>query len=142
MASLNKTSLIGYLGQDPEIRYMPDGTAIAQLSLATTETWKNKNSGEKQEHTEWHRVIVYRRLAEICGEYLKKGAQIYIEGKLRTRKWQDKNGVDRYSTEIIADEMKMLGGNRGDAPASAAGSPRSQKKQLDDPDFDDDIPFR
>ncbi|QNM96012.1 single-stranded DNA-binding protein [Chitinimonas koreensis] len=114
MASLNKVLLIGNLGRDPEMRYMPDGAAICNFSIATTETWKDKNSGQKQEKTEWHNIVMYRRLAEIAGQYLKKGSSVYIEGRLQTRKWQDKNtGQDRYTTEILADEMKMLGGRAG-----------------------------
>lgn len=114
MASLNKVLLIGNLGRDPEIRYMPDGAAICNFSIATTESWKDKNSGQKQEKTEWHNIVMYRRLAEIAGQYLKKGSSVYIEGRLQTRKWQDKNtGADRYTTEIVADEMKMLGGKSG-----------------------------
>ena len=108
MASINKVMLIGNLGKDPEIRYMPSGDAIANLTLATTENWKDK-AGEKQEKTEWHRVSMFGRMAEIAGKYLKKGSSIYIEGKLQTRKWQDKEGNDRYTTEIVANEMKMLG---------------------------------
>ena len=108
MASINKVMLIGNLGKDPEIRYMPSGDAIANLTLATTENWKDK-AGEKQEKTEWHRVSMFGRMAEIAGEYLKKGSSVYIEGKLQTRKWQDKEGNDRYTTEIVANEMKMLG---------------------------------
>ncbi|QDQ27590.1 single-stranded DNA-binding protein [Chitinimonas arctica] len=114
MASLNKVLLIGNLGRDPEMRYMPDGTAICNFSIATTESWKDKNSGQKNEKTEWHNIVMYRRLAEIAGQYLKKGSQVYIEGRLQTRKWQDKTtGQDRYTTEILADEMKMLGGRSG-----------------------------
>lgn len=114
MASLNKVLLIGNLGRDPEMRYMPDGSAVCNFSIATTETWKDKNSGQKQEKTEWHNITMYRRLAEIAGQYLKKGSSVYIEGRLQTRKWQDKTtGADRYTTEIIADEMKMLGGRAG-----------------------------
>lgn len=115
MSSLNKVLLIGNLGRDPEMRYMPDGSAICNFSIATTETWKDKNSGQKQEKTEWHNITMYRRLAEIAGQYLKKGSSVYIEGRLQTRKWQDKNtGADRYTTEIVADEMKMLGGKSGE----------------------------
>ena len=108
MASVNKAILVGNLGKDPEVRYLPEGGAVCNFSIATTETWKDK-AGEKQEKTEWHNLVFYRRLAEIAGEYLKKGAQIYIEGKLQTRKWQTKEGQDRYSTEIIVSEMQMLG---------------------------------
>lgn len=109
MASLNKTTLIGNLGTDPEIRYMPDGTPTAIVSLATTDTWKEKASGERKEKTEWHRVVFFKGLAEIVSQYLKKGSQIYVEGKLRTRKWTDKEGIDRYTTEIVGREMQMLG---------------------------------
>src|SRR3972149_9107762 len=112
MASVNKAILIGSLGKDPEVRYMPSGEAIANITLATTDTWKDK-SGEKQERTEWHRVSFFGRQAEVVGEYLKKGSQIYVEGRIQTRKWQDKEGQDRYTTEIVADEMKRLGGKAG-----------------------------
>ena len=112
MASINKVILIGNLGKDPEIRYMPNGDAVTNITLATTETWKDK-TGEKQEKTEWHRITFYRKLAEIVGEYLKKGRSVYVEGRLETRKWTDKAGVDRYTTEVIASEMKMLGSKPG-----------------------------
>src|SRR4030066_96701 len=108
--SVNKVILIGHLGKDPEVRYMPNGEAVANVSIATSENWKDK-SGEKQEKTEWHNLVFYKRLAEIVGEYLKKGSQIFVEGKLQTRKWQDKEGKDRYTTEIVVNEMTMLGGN-------------------------------
>ena len=123
MASVNKVILVGNLGRDPETRYMPNGEAVTNISVATTETWKDKTSGEKQEKTEWHRVTFYRRLAEIAGEYLKKGSQVYIEGRLETRKWQDKEGKDRYTTEIIANEMKMLGSRSGQGEPSAREAP-------------------
>ena len=110
---VNKVILVGNLGKDPEIRYMPNGNAVANLTLATTESWKDKQTGDQQEKTEWHRIVMFRRLAEIAGEYLKKGSQVYIEGKLQTRKWQDNSGNDRYTTEIIADEMQMLGSRGG-----------------------------
>ncbi|MDP2751451.1 MAG: single-stranded DNA-binding protein, partial [Rhodocyclaceae bacterium] len=113
MASLNKVTLIGNLGKDPEVRYMPNGEAATEVTIATSEAWKDKNTGEQKETTEWHRVKFYRRLAEVAGQYLKKGSQVYIEGKLQTRKWQDKDGQDRYTTEIIASEMKMLGRREG-----------------------------
>src|SRR5450631_4886061 len=113
MASVNKVILVGNLGRDPETRYMPDGGAVTNVSIATTDTWKDKTSGEKKEATEWHRVAFFGRLAEIAGEYLKKGSQVYIEGKLQTRKWQDKEGVDKYTTEIVADRMQMLGSRQG-----------------------------
>jgi single-strand DNA-binding protein len=121
MASINKVTLIGNLGRDPEVRYMPNGAATCTLSLATTRSWKNKDSGEKQEETEWHRVVFFDRLAEVAGEYLKKGKPVYIEGRLRTRKWQDKDGRDVYTTEIIAVEMQMLGGREGTGGGGAGG---------------------
>lgn len=113
MASVNKVIIVGNLGRDPETRYMPNGEAVTNIAVATTESWKDKNSGEKKELTEWHRITFYRKLAEIAGQYLKKGSQIYVEGRLQTRKWQDKEGVERYTTEIIADTMQMLGGRQG-----------------------------
>ena len=118
MGSVNKVILVGNLGADPETRYAPSGDAICNIRLATTDTWKDKASGEKKEATEWHRVSFYGRLAEIAGQYLKKGSQVYIEGSLRTRKWQDKEGQDRYTTEIVASEMKMLGSREGSGNAS------------------------
>lgn len=124
MASVNKVILVGNLGRDPEVRYSPDGAAICNMSIATTSTWKDKASGERREETEWHRVVMYNRLAEIAGEYLKKGRSVYIEGRLKTRKWQDKDtGADRYSTEIVADQMQMLGGREdgGGGGASFGG---------------------
>ena len=118
MASVNKVIIIGNLGKDPEVRYTPNGNAVCNLRIATTRTWKSKDSGEKMEETEWHSVVLYDRQAEIAGEYLKKGAQIYVEGRLQTRKWQDKEGKDRYTTEIVANEMQMLGSREGrGAPA-------------------------
>ncbi len=148
--SVNKVILIGNLGRDPEVRYTPNGLAVANVTIATTETWKDKQSGENQERTEWHRVAFYSRLAEIVGEYLRKGSKIYIEGRLQTRKWQDKNtGQDRYTTEIIADSLQMLdskssGGNQagnGD-PTAAAKSAPSDMPQVEPMDnFEDDIPF-
>ena len=156
MASVNKVILVGRLGKDPEVRYLPDGGAVCNITLATSETWKDKNSGDKQEKTEWHRVTFYRKLAEIAGEYLKKGREVYVEGRLETRKWQDKEGKDRYTTEIIANEMQMLGGRPSGgsesmdretkaAPADAGGGgakPAPNKgggASFDD--MDDDIPF-
>lgn len=122
MASVNKVILVGNLGRDPEVRYSPDGAAICNISIATTSQWKDKASGEKREETEWHRVVFYNRLAEIAGEYLKKGSSVYVEGRLKTRKWQDKEtGQDRYSTDIVADQMQMLGGNSGDRSGDSGG---------------------
>src|SRR5436190_629129 len=118
MASVNKVILIGNLGKDPETRYLPSGDAVTNISLATTDQWKDK-SGEKQEHTEWHRVAFFGKTAEIAGEYLKKGSPVYVEGRIRTRKWQDKEGQDRYSTEIVADRMQLLGARGGGAESMA-----------------------
>jgi len=149
MASVNKVILVGNLGADPETRYQPSGDAITNIRVATTDRWKDKASGEMKEATEWHRVAFFGRLAEIAGEYLKKGSQVYIEGRIRTRKYQDKDGVERYSTEIIADRMQMLGSRAGagearsEAPAepkSAAGAaPKKPAGKFDD--MEDDIPF-
>lgn len=152
MASVNKVILIGNLGADPETRYLPSGDAVTNIRIATTENWKDK-SGDKQEHTEWHRISFFGRLAEVAGEYLKKGSPVYVEGRIRTRKWQDKEGQDKYSTEIVADRMQLLGGGRGggggegggareSAPSAAGGSKVPAKKgggNFDD--MDDDIPF-
>lgn len=146
---INKVILIGNLGQDPEVRYMPNGNAVSTVSLATTESWKDKQSGETQTRTEWHRVVFFNRLAEIVGEYLKKGGKVYVEGSLRTRKWQDKNGQDRYTTEIVGNEMQMLdsrGSNQGfDNPAPSQQSSSTPSNNTPAPagmdDFDDDIPF-
>jgi single-strand DNA-binding protein len=147
---VNKVILIGNLGKDPEVRYMPSGGAVANVTVATNETWKDKQSGEQQERTEWHNVVFYNRLAEIVGEYLRKGSQVYLEGSLRTKKWQDKSGNDRYTTEVIANEMQMLGGRGSDmgaAPmpkrqsASPAAAPGSNAAMGADESFDDDIPF-
>lgn len=144
---INKVILIGHLGADPEIKYMPSGAAVANLSLATTEGWKDKQSGEKQERTEWHRVVLFSRLAEIAGEYLRKGSQVYIEGRLQTRKWQGKDGQDRYTTEIVANDMQMLGGRGGGGSSGgfeSSGESSSAQYASDSPpsrDFDDDIPF-
>ena len=121
MASINKVILIGNLGRDPEVRYTPSGAAICNVSLATTRNWKDKNSGEKVEETEWHRVVFYDRLAEIAGEYLKKGRPVYVEGRLKTRKWQDKDGKDNYTTEIVAEQMQMLGGREGGGMGGGGG---------------------
>jgi len=147
MASINKVIIIGHLGRDPETRYMPSGDAITNIAVATTDTWKDKATGEKKEQTEWHRVNAFGRLAEICGEYLKKGSQVYIEGSLRTRKYTDKDGVERYATEIRADQMRMLGGRpEGGAPAARPAAPSSTARPASKPapnfsDMDDDIPF-
>jgi len=148
---VNKAILVGNLGRDPEVRYSPNGQAVANVTLATSESWKDKTSGEKQEKTEWHRVVFFGRLAEIAGEYLKKGAQIYVEGRLQTRKWQDKDGHDRYSTEIMATEMKMLGSRAGsgepreapmEQPKAAEPKPAAAKKPAGKfDDMEDDIPF-
>ncbi len=113
MASINKVILIGNLGRDPEVRYTPNGAAVCNVSVATTRNWKDKNSGDKVEETEWHRVVFYDRLAEIAGEYLKKGRPVYVEGRLKTRKWQDKDGKENYTTEIVAEQMQLLGGREG-----------------------------
>ena len=127
MASVNKVIIVGNLGRDPETRYLPSGEAVTNISVATTDTWKDKTSGEKKELTEWHRVAFFGRLAEIAGEYLKKGSQVYVEGSLRTRKWQDKEGKDRYTTEIRADNMQMLGSRAGAGePRGGAGEPRRE----------------
>lgn len=169
MASVNKVILVGNLGRDPEVRYMPNGEAVCNFSIATTDSWKDK-SGAKQERTEWHNIVMYRKLAEIAGEYLKKGRPVYVEGRLQTRKWQTKEGQDRYTTEIIADQMQMLGGRDGAgsnasydgamdqgggdsdynqappsqgqakaAPAQSAAKPAAGGSGFDD--FEDDIPF-
>lgn len=155
---VNKVILVGNLGNDPDVKYTADGRAIANVSIATTESWKDKNTGEQQDRTEWHRVVFFNRLAEIVSEYLKKGSQVYVEGKLQTRKWQDQSGQDRYTTEIVANEMQMLGGRTGGtadfggAPAGG-GQQRQQPQQKSAPaaaapaaapmmdDLDDDIPF-
>lgn len=146
--SVNKVILIGNLGRDPEVRYTPNGLAVANLTLATTEAWKDKQSGENQERTEWHRVIMYSRLAEIAGEYLRKGSKVFIEGRLQTRKWQDKNtGQDRYTTEIIADSLQMLDSKGSGGSSNSDSAPALEKAGMDMPQsapaegFDDDIPF-
>ncbi|MBU6460923.1 MAG: single-stranded DNA-binding protein [Proteobacteria bacterium] len=165
MASVNKVILVGNLGKDPEVRYAPSGDAIANITLATSEQWKDK-SGEKQEKTEWHRVVFFGKQAEIVSQYLKKGSQVYIEGRLQTRKWQGQDGQDRYTTEVVADRMQMLGGRaasaeaspgsetrqgdsrsgqewegRNDAPQDKGGARSGGAKQPDFEDFSDDIPF-
>lgn len=166
MASVNKVILVGNLGRDPEVRYAPSGSAICNVTIATSRQWKDKTSGERQEETEWHRVVFYDRLAEIAGEYLKKGRPVYVEGRLKTRKWTDKDGVEKYTTEIIAMEMQLLGGRevgsggggdygggddmgapparRAPAPRQQAPAPRApapQKSSTGFDDMDDDIPF-
>jgi len=153
---VNKVILVGNLGKDPEVKYTASGAAVANITIATSESWNDKQTGEKQEKTEWHRVVFFRRLAEIAGEYLRKGSQVYIEGKLQTRKWQDQSGQDRYTTEIVANEMQMLGSRGGDgggarpqpgggfrsnAPAQPAAQPAAQQPQADTGFDDDDIPF-
>lgn len=145
-----KVILIGHLGQDPEIRYMPSGGAVANLTLATSESWRDKQSGEMREKTEWHRVCIFGKLAEVAGEYLKKGSQVYIEGSLQTRKWQDQSGQDRYTTEVVVNiggSMQMLGGNGGNQAGSQnlrkPQQPQQPAQQSNEPpmDFSDDIPF-
>ena len=151
---INKVILVGNLGQDPETRYMPSGGAVTNFTLATNESWKDKQTGEQKDRTEWHKVAMFNRLAEIAAEYLRKGSQVYVEGKLRTRKWQDRDGNDRYTTEVIADEMQMLGGRGGGGGSyssgggsgggSNGGSTAPSGGGQDAPpadDFDDDIPF-
>ena len=151
---INKAIIVGNLGRDPEVRYTANGNAIANITVATTESWKDKQSGERQEKTEWHRVVFFGRLAEVAGEYLKKGAQVYIEGRLQTRKWEDKSGQERYTTEIVANEMQMLGsrgeGTTGTSDDDYSGAARSATDSSGsgasgasggDPDLDDDIPF-
>ena len=144
---VNKVTLIGNLGADPEVRYTANGSAVANIRLATAESWRDRESGETQERTEWHRVVFFSRLAEIVGDYLKKGSQVYIEGRLQTRKWQDRDGNDRYTTEIVANEMQMLGGRGGgggfDAPSQSSSPSPAQNSNNEPPmdDFDDDIPF-
>jgi single-strand DNA-binding protein len=169
MASVNKVIIVGNLGKDPETRYAPSGDAITNITVATTDSWKDKSTGEKKEATEWHRVVFFGRLAEIAGEYLKKGRSVYVEGRLRTRKWQDKDGQDRYTTEIVADQMQMLGsregmgggagmdegggsgagggarssgGERGERPSGGSSkAPAKKPAGAGFDDMDDDIPF-
>ena len=147
---VNKVILIGHLGADPETRAMPSGSSVANLRIATTESWRDKQSGEQQERTEWHRVVFFSRLAEIAGEYLRKGSKVYIEGRLQTRKWQGQDGQDRYTTEIVASDMQMLDSRGETAPSSGysrgeddGGRPPSKPEPRAAPqeDFDDDIPF-
>jgi len=152
MASVNKVILVGNLGADPETKYLPSGDAVTNIRIATTDRWKDKASGEMKEATEWHRIAFFGRLAEIAGEYLKKGSQVYVEGRIRTRKWQDKEGQDRYSTEIVADSMQMLGsragsgeprpeGARSAEPKGAAATAAAKKPAGKFDDMEDDIPF-
>ncbi|EOX4866409.1 single-stranded DNA-binding protein [Haemophilus influenzae] len=168
MAGINKVIIVGHLGNDPEIRTMPNGDAVANISVATSESWNDRNTGKRREVTEWHRIVFYRRQAEICGEYLRKGSQVYVEGRLKTRKWQDQNGQDRYTTEIQGDVMQMLGGrnqnaggysndmgstpqssyqarqtNNGGSYQSSRPAPQQAAPQAEPPmdGFDDDIPF-
>ena len=165
---INKVTIVGNLGNDPEVKYMPSGGAVTNISVATSESWKDKQTGQQQERTEWHRIVFFNRLAEIAGEYLKKGSQVYVEGSLRTRKWQDQSGQDRYTTEIVGNEMQMLGGRQGGgmgadnmgydqtpaygAPSQPAQQAPAQQQQRPAPQaapapapsmdsFDDDIPF-
>jgi single-strand DNA-binding protein len=168
MASVNKVIIVGNLGRDPEVRYTPNGSAVCNVSVATTRSWKNKESGDKSEETEWHRVVFYDKLAEIAGEYLKKGRSVYVEGRLKTRKWQDKDGVEKYTTEIVASDMQMLGSREGmgqgaptggedsgygggsasyerpapaSRPAAAAANRPAAKSTSGFDNMDDDIPF-
>ena len=145
MRGVNKVILIGHLGQDPDVRAMPSGSSVANLSLATNEQWRDKNTGEPQERTEWHRLALFGRLAEIAGQYLRKGAPVYVEGRLRTRKWQDRDGHDRYSTEIVVNELQMLGvrGSTSQAGPDRPSPPAESRDPASRPDmpFDDDIPF-
>jgi single-strand DNA-binding protein len=162
MASLNKVQIIGNLGKDPEVRYMPSGDAVANITVATTDKWKDKQSGEQRENTEWHRISFFGKLAEIAGQYLHKGSQVYIEGKLQTRKYTDKDGVEKFATEIKADSMQMLGSRQGDGGGQQGNAPRQQGNQRQQgngnaprqggnqrqqpqnngfDDMDDDIPF-
>ncbi len=158
MASVNKVIIVGNLGKDPEVRYMPSGSAICNITVATSRQWKDKTSGDKQEETEWHRIVFFDRMAEIAGEYLKKGRPVYVEGRLKTRKWTDKDGVDKYSTEIVATDMQLLGSREGmgggdegggggysrERPAArptATASKPATKSSTGFEDMDDDIPF-
>ena len=155
MAGVNLVIILGNLGNDPEVRYMPNGEPVANLSIATSETWNDKNTGEKREKTEWHRVVAYRRTAEIIGQYTRKGSKLYVEGKLQTRKWTDNNGVDRYTTEIIADSVQLLDSRRDDQSGQQGYQQQGYQQQRPQPprhpqdgnppptqdSFDDDIPF-
>ncbi len=142
---INKVILVGNLGNDPDVRYTANGAAVSNISIATSESWKDKETGEQQERTEWHRVVFFGRLAEIVAEYLKKGSQVYVEGRLQTRKWQDKDGHDRYTTEVVANEMQMLGsrssGGNYEQPSSAPANEPAPAKKPDENFVDDDIPF-
>ena len=140
MASINKVTLIGNLARDPEVRYTPNGAAVCNVSIATTRNWKDKSSGEKVEETEWHRVVFYDRLAEIAGEYLKKGRSVYVEGRLKTRKWQDKDGKDNYTTEVVADQMQLLGGREGGGMGGAGGGGGGYGNQGGGDDFNQEAP--
>ncbi|MBT4122839.1 MAG: single-stranded DNA-binding protein [Candidatus Ruthia sp.] len=148
--SVNKAIIIGNLGNDPDVRFMPSGGAVTTISVATTESWKDKNTGENQDRTEWHRIVMFNKLGEIAGQYLKKGSKVFIEGQIRTRKWQDKNGQDRYTTEIVGDQMQMLDSRGTGAPMSTPNTQQQSQQQPQaapqaaaaGPDsFDDDIPF-
>lgn len=141
MASVNKAIIVGNIGKDPELKYTASGEAIANLTIATSESWKDKATGEKKESTEWHKVSFFGKLAEICGQYLKKGSQVYIEGSIKTRKWVDKDGQDRYTTEIRGDEMKMLGSKSEGQPAQEKPAPAKQKPKPSFDDLGDSIPF-
>lgn len=156
---INKVILVGHLGQDPEVKYMPSGGAVTNVSIATSDQWKDKQTGEMRDRTEWHRVVFFNRTAEVAGEYLRKGSQVYIEGRLQTRKWQDQNGQDRYTTEIVANDMQMLGGRAGGGTGTMDSAPMNtppRNQTSNQPpqqgggfgqspaagaDFDDDIPF-
>ena len=140
---VNRVIIIGNLGQDPDVKHASSGGAVANISVATSDTWKDKQSGENQERTEWHRIVFFGKLAEIVGQYLRKGSKVYVEGRLQTRKWTDKAGVERYTTEIIASEMQMLDGRPadGNAPTQHQAAPSPAKASSPPPDFDDDIPW-
>ena len=139
---INKVIVVGNLGADPDARYMPNGNAVTNISVATTDSWKDKESGERQEKTEWHRVVFFGRLAEIVSEYLKKGSQVYVEGRLQTRKWEDKEGNDRWTTEIVANEMQMLGERiSSSSNSNNSNTPKNSSSEFASDDFDDDIPF-
>jgi single-strand DNA-binding protein len=148
---INKVIIVGFLGKDPEVRYSAQGQAVASVSLATSEVWKDKDSGEKIERTEWHRAVLFGKLAEVAAEYLQKGSQVYMEGRLQTRKWQDRDGSDRYTTEIVVNEMQMLGSRSSSSNSSETSRPQTQRRgrtaaaaggrSAPPVDFDDDIPF-